>query len=75
MPFDNWTIVVAGGGMVGAALATLFARDGKQVVVIDKDMGEQETTTGEGLQTGAYKALQRMQLEGRYLFVADNYSW
>ena len=57
-------IVVAGGGLAGTALATLFARDGKQVVVIDKDMGEQETMAGEILQPGTYKALQRMRLEG-----------
>ena len=64
---DCPAIVVAGGGLAGTALATLFARDGKQVVVIDKDMGEQETMVGEGLQPGAYRALQRMQLEGGYL--------
>ena len=62
-------IVMAGGGLVGAALATLFSRDGKHVVVIEKDMGEQETMAGEILQPGTYKALQRMQLEGRYTYV------
>lgn len=53
-------IVIVGMGIVGASLATVLARQGKRVAVIESARNPEETIKGELLQPGGVRALERM---------------
>lgn len=53
-----------GSGVLGSALATVLARDGRKVTVIERDLEEPDRIVGELLQPGGYNALKNLGLEG-----------
>jgi 2-polyprenyl-6-methoxyphenol hydroxylase-like FAD-dependent oxidoreductase len=55
-------VVIMGAGCAGASLATALARDGKKVVVIERDMNMIVRIVGELMQPGGIRALERMGL-------------
>lgn len=55
-------VVIMGAGTAGAALATALARQGKRVVVIERDMNMHDRIVGELMQPGGIRALERMGL-------------
>jgi squalene monooxygenase len=60
-------IIIVGSGVLGSALAAVLARDGRQVVVIERDLKEPDRIVGELLQPGGYQALKVLGLEGMLL--------
>ena len=57
-------MIIIGSGVAGSAMAASLARDGRQVVVIERDMKEPDRIVGELLQPGGCNALQKLQLGG-----------
>ncbi|XP_043922870.1 squalene monooxygenase-like [Protopterus annectens] len=55
-------IIVVGGGILGAAFATVMAKDGRKVTMIERDMKEPDTIAGEIVQPGGIKLLQELGL-------------
>ena len=61
---DESEVVVVGAGILGAAIAATLARDGRQVMVVERDLSEPNRIVGELLQPGGYKALTKLGLGG-----------
>ncbi|RKO89480.1 squalene epoxidase-domain-containing protein [Blyttiomyces helicus] len=57
-------VIVVGAGILGSALAATLGRDGRNVLVIERDWSEPDRIVGELLQPGGVKALQQLGLEG-----------
>lgn len=56
-------VVIVGGGVLGSAMAAVLARDGRRVVVVERDLKEPDRIVGELLQPGGYRALKALGLE------------
>jgi 2-polyprenyl-6-methoxyphenol hydroxylase-like FAD-dependent oxidoreductase len=73
-------LVVVGGGIAGSALATVMARDGYQVVVLERQRAYRDKVRGEALLCWGVVELLRLELEkplldanGRYVGQAVSY--
>lgn len=58
-------VVIVGAGVLGSAMATVLARDGRRVIVVERDLKEPDRIVGELLQPGGYRALKELGLEGQ----------
>ncbi|XP_072028583.1 squalene monooxygenase-like [Amphiura filiformis] len=56
-------IVVIGGGITGASFAARLGMEGKKVVMIERNMGTDETMRGELLLPGGINALEEMDMK------------
>ncbi|KCV68692.1 hypothetical protein H696_04980 [Fonticula alba] len=61
-PPVKYDAIVAGAGIAGASLAYNLARDGRRVLLLERDLRDPDTFRGELLQPGGVRALQRMGL-------------
>ncbi|KAJ7985598.1 hypothetical protein DPEC_G00353730 [Dallia pectoralis] len=57
-------VIIVGAGVLGSAMAAVLGRDGRRVVVIERDLKEPDRIVGELLQPGGYRALRDLGLEG-----------
>uniref|UniRef100_A0A4X2L0J8 Squalene monooxygenase n=1 Tax=Vombatus ursinus TaxID=29139 RepID=A0A4X2L0J8_VOMUR len=57
-------VIIVGSGVLGSTLATVLARDGRKVTVIERDLKEPDRILGELLQPGGFCALKDLGLEG-----------
>ncbi|KAJ7338123.1 hypothetical protein JRQ81_010714 [Phrynocephalus forsythii] len=55
-------VIIVGAGVLGSTLAAVLARDGRKVVVIERDLKEPDRIVGELLQPGGYNALKDLGL-------------
>lgn len=58
-------VVIVGAGVLGSAMATVLARDGRRVTVVERDLKEPDRIVGELLQPGGFRALKELGLEGQ----------
>ncbi|KAI2628298.1 squalene epoxidase-domain-containing protein [Xylaria nigripes] len=58
----TYDVLIVGAGIVGSVMAILFARQGRRVLVIERDMRQPERIVGEVLQPGGVTALQHLGL-------------
>ncbi|XVF68152.1 hypothetical protein PTKIN_Ptkin10aG0181000 [Pterospermum kingtungense] len=56
-------IIIVGYGVAGAALAFALGKDGRRVLVIERDFNEIDRIAGEGLLPGGYRKLLELGLE------------
>ncbi|CAI9115730.1 OLC1v1016716C1 [Oldenlandia corymbosa var. corymbosa] len=56
-------VIIVGAGVAGAALACCLGKDGRRVLVIERDLSEQDRIVGELLQPGGYLKLMELGLE------------
>ncbi|KAJ7530875.1 hypothetical protein O6H91_14G023000 [Diphasiastrum complanatum] len=59
----EWDCIVVGAGVAGAALAYTLGKDGRRVLVIERDLSEPERIVGELLQPGGYLKVLELGLE------------
>ena len=62
-------VIVVGSGVLGSALSAVLARDGRRVVVIERDLKEPDRIVGELLQPGGRQALNKLGLAGTFISV------
>ncbi|KAF9199149.1 Squalene epoxidase, partial [Haplosporangium sp. Z 27] len=60
---SNFDIIVVGAGVLGSAFAATFAKQGKRILLLERDLNEPDRIVGELLQPGGYKALKSLGLE------------
>ncbi|BFZ54244.1 Squalene epoxidase [Savitreella phatthalungensis] len=58
----DYEVIVVGAGIFGSAMATTFARQGRDVLLIERDFSEPDRIVGELLQPGGVKALEYLGL-------------
>lgn len=58
----DYDTIVVGAGILGSALATTFARQGRQVLLVERDYSEPDRIVGELLQPGGVAALTELGL-------------
>lgn len=56
-------VLIVGSGILGSAMATVLARDGRKVTVIERDLKQPDRIVGELLQPGGYRALSDLGLQ------------
>ncbi|KAG5018456.1 hypothetical protein AAZX31_06G045800 [Glycine max] len=56
-------VIIVGAGVAGSALAHTLGKDGRRVLVIERDLSEQDRIVGELLQPGGYLKLIELGLE------------
>lgn len=57
-------VVIVGAGILGSAIATTFARQGRGVILLEKSWKQPDRIVGELLQPGGVDALQKLGLRG-----------
>ncbi|KXZ44567.1 hypothetical protein GPECTOR_65g185 [Gonium pectorale] len=60
---EVWDVIIVGGGVAGCALAYAQAKDGRRVLLIERDLSQPDRIVGELLQPGGYLMLKRLGLE------------
>ncbi|XP_042695704.1 squalene monooxygenase isoform X1 [Centrocercus urophasianus] len=63
LPQNDPEVIIVGSGVLGSSLATVLARDGRKVTVIERDLKEPDRIVGELLQPGGFNALKDLGLE------------
>lgn len=57
-------VVIVGAGILGSAIATTFARQGRSVILLEKSWKQPDRIVGELLQPGGVDALEKLGLRG-----------
>lgn len=58
----DYEAIIVGAGILGSALATTLARQGRDVLLIERDLAEPDRIVGELLQPGGVAALEKLGL-------------
>lgn len=66
---DNPEVIIVGGGVAGSTLALQLGRQGRYVVVIERDLSEPDRIVGEFLQPRGFVCLKQLGMEGIYPFI------
>ncbi|KAF8952583.1 Squalene epoxidase [Podila verticillata] len=59
---SSFDIIVVGAGVLGSAFASTFGKQGKRVLLLERDLAEPDRIVGELLQPGGVKALKELGL-------------
>jgi squalene monooxygenase len=62
MSTDEPDVIIVGAGIIGCALAVTLSKQGRRVVLIERDMAEPDRIVGELLQPGGVNALTELGL-------------
>lgn len=60
----KYDAIIVGAGIVGPSLSVALARQGRKVLVIERDLSEPNRIVGELMQPGGLKALKELGMEG-----------
>lgn len=61
---DGPEVVIVGAGVVGSVIAHALAKDGRKVVLVERDWSEPDRIVGELLQPGGLETLETLGLGG-----------
>ncbi|EMR10010.1 hypothetical protein PNEG_01766 [Pneumocystis murina B123] len=59
----EWDCIIVGAGILGASLATVFGRQKRKTLLLERDISEPDRIVGELLQPGGIKALETLGIE------------
>lgn len=59
----NYDVIIVGAGIVGPSLSVALARQGRSVLVVERDLSEPNRIVGELMQPGGLKALKELGME------------
>ncbi|GJJ72913.1 squalene monooxygenase [Entomortierella parvispora] len=60
---SSFDIIVVGAGVLGSAFASTFGKQGKRILLLERDLSEPDRIVGELLQPGGVKALKTLGLD------------
>jgi len=60
-------VVIIGGGVVGATMAIQFGKQGRQVVVFERQMQPPDRIVGEFLQPGGFHKMVQLGIDGTFV--------
>jgi hypothetical protein len=60
-------VIIVGAGIAGNGLAKAFADQGRQVLLLERDLSEPDRIVGELLQPGGMQALKKLGMESTFL--------
>ena len=60
----HYEVVVVGSGVLGSAIGAALSEDGRNVLIVERDLSEPDRIVGELLQPGGYLALKKLGLQG-----------
>jgi 2-polyprenyl-6-methoxyphenol hydroxylase-like FAD-dependent oxidoreductase len=60
----TYDLVIVGAGVMGCALAVAFGKQGRKVLVLERDLSEPDRIVGELLQPGGVEALEKLGMRG-----------
>ena len=63
---NTYDVAIVGAGILGCALAVAFGKQGRSVLVVERDLTEPDRIVGELLQPGGVAALEKLGLRGTY---------
>jgi squalene monooxygenase len=58
----KYDVAIVGAGIIGCALATALGKQGRKVLVLERDLSEPDRIVGELLQPGGVQALEKLGL-------------
>lgn len=61
---NSYDVVIVGAGILGCALAAAFGKQGRRVLLLERDLSEPDRIVGELLQPGGVSALEKLGLRG-----------
>lgn len=64
MADHKYDVAIVGAGIIGCALASAFGKQGRRVLVLERDLSEPDRIVGELLQPGGVEALEKLGLRG-----------
>lgn len=59
---DRYEVIIVGAGIIGPSLSIQLARQGRKVLVVERDLSEPNRIVGELMQPGGMKALEKLGL-------------
>ena len=62
MDTEDSDVIIVGAGIIGCSLAVTLSKQGRDVVIIERDMSEPDRIVGELLQPGGVRALEKLGL-------------
>lgn len=65
---DHPEVIIIGGGVAGSTLALQLGRQGRHVVVIERDLSEPDRIVGEFLQPRGFECMKQLGMEGMSSF-------
>jgi squalene monooxygenase len=63
---NTYDVAIVGAGIIGCSLASAFGRQGRQVLLVERDLSEPHRIVGELLQPGGVEALEKLGLRGEF---------
>ncbi|KAI9007009.1 squalene epoxidase-domain-containing protein [Phycomyces nitens] len=63
LPSLEYDLIIVGAGIIGCAAARAFGRDGRQVLLLERDLTEPDRIVGELLQPGGVNSLHALDLQ------------
>jgi squalene monooxygenase len=63
---NSYDVVIVGAGIIGCALASAFGKQGRKVLLLERDLSEPDRIVGELLQPGGVEALEKLGLRGGF---------
>ena len=72
IPPRDADIIIVGGGVAGCSAAVAFGKQGRRVLLFEKSLKEPDRVSGELLQPGGVKALNRLGLGSE---CPDSHAW
>ena len=65
---SSYDVIVVGAGIAGSTLAATLGKQGRKVLIIERDIAPPDTFRGELLQPGGVKKIQELGLGSTFLF-------
>lgn len=65
---NSYDVVIVGAGIIGCTLASALGKQGREVLLLERDLSEPNRIVGELLQPGGVEALEKLGLRGWFFF-------
>jgi squalene monooxygenase len=63
---NTYDVAIVGAGVIGCSLAVALGKQGRNVLVVERDLSKPDRIVGELLQPGGVAALEKLGLRGGF---------